>query len=105
MSSYLKWLIDEAIRVKCPMGRRIKTLLAGPPPSDDHIRSAVDHPSSTRRVTYKDLNPALSRYFMYDFVMMLLVVNKKLLSYYYGTKCLNISRLKARQCLLIAPNN
>ena len=66
MSSYLKWPIDEAIQVKCPMDRRIETLLAGPHPSDDHIRAAVDNPRSTRRVTYNDLNPTLSRYSMYD---------------------------------------
>ena len=65
LDSYIGWAIQEAMRVKCPMGVAIRKLLSHPLSPDSHS-AAVLASNSTRRKTYRDMNPDATRHPMYN---------------------------------------
>ena len=72
--SYIGKIVELAIECNCPSGRILQQLLAQGPKYDyihgsrENIRSAITNSVSTRRVTYKTLNPTLASSAIYKYV-------------------------------------
>ena len=65
-SSYVGHTMEEARRVRSPMGLRIQALLSLGDSGDQQLRTSVNSANSTRRAHYRGVNPSLSRHPMYS---------------------------------------
>ena len=64
-SSYVGWAVTKAINAKSPMGRCIANLRNGVLPCDSVMLGKVRESNTTKRMSYCELNPDLSRHPMY----------------------------------------
>ena len=64
-NSYIGWAVQEAIRVRSTMGKAISKLTGDTLTRDTHT-DAVSMSNSSRRMSYRDINPDLTRHLIYS---------------------------------------